>query len=145
MYKIKHILAIFVLVFLCAAPAISKEYMITISPAYKISTSSKYLQEGDYVDFIVKKGTSEIKEGTNIQGVITSYEENGFFGKNATLLIENFKVKNSGQKLKGLIYCSGTEHNQAIAFVGIAIGEFYLRGGEVHLKPYENFYLYLEK
>lgn len=109
---------------------------ITISPVKKITTATSKLQEGDTVEF------RDINNKAIITGIITSYEPNGFMGQNATLLIENFKIKNTGEKLSGLIYCVGNNHSQVMEFnLMPGFSQTIVRGGEVTINTDEKFSL----
>ncbi len=117
----------------------AKAENISISPIKTITTSDKKMKEGDLLYFKVKQGNRNIKEGDIVTGVITSYEPNGFIGQNAILIIENFKVEKTNEKLSGLIYCSGNEHNQIMEFLSDVSINPIVRGGEVKIVPEETF------
>src|SRR5574344_2153035 len=100
-----------------------------------LTTITPILQEGDSLEF------NDTKTGETITGTVTDYEPNGFLGQDATLLIENFKIKSTGEKLDGLIYCKGNEHNQIMEFVAGFSATPFVRGGEVKILPTEQFTL----
>src|SRR5574344_1297011 len=124
-----------ILIILLTTINLSKAETITISPINKITTSTPILQEGDSLEF------NDTKTGETITGTVTDYEPNGFLGQDATLLIENFKIKSTGEKLNGLIYCKGNEHNQIMEFVAGFSATPFVRGGEVKILPTEQFTL----
>ncbi len=107
------------------------EMPITITPLCKISTADKNLHEGDRVDF------KDVKTGKIITGIIKELNPNGFAGENASMLINNFEYKDSGEKLNGQIYLKGGEHPkyQHLADGGLVPVSVIIRGGEVILKP----------
>lgn len=81
--------------------AFAGEVLIKASPMSEFKTTGKNVNEGDKVEFKTDNGI--------ITGVITHYEPNGFFGKNAEVTIGNFKTQD-GKDLKGEIYLTGGEH-----------------------------------
>lgn len=109
----------------------AEEVPITITPVKKISTADKTLQEGSIIEF------KNIKNDEIITGMIKELTPNGFAGEQATLLISDFKYKNSDKKLNGEVYIKGGEHKkyQDLADSGIAPVIGIIRGGEVVLKP----------
>ncbi len=109
----------------------AEEVPITITPVKKISTTDKTLQEGSIIEF------KNIKNDEIITGMIKELTPNGFAGEQATLLISDFKYKNSDKKLNGEVYIKGGEHKkyQDLADSGIAPVTAFIRGGEVVLKP----------
>lgn len=109
----------------------AEEVPITITPVKKISTADKTLQEGSTVEF------KNIKNDEIITGIIKELTPNGFAGEHASILISNFKYKNSDKKLNGEIYIKGGEHKkyQELANSGVAPVTAFIRGGEVILKP----------
>lgn len=115
--------------------AVKEKTLITVTPLKKLTSSSKFLSEGDYVDF------KEIETGDTIRGLITHYEENGFAGKEAVVVIEQFKALNSDKKISGNITLTGNAHSQSMEFLS-AIAELctYVRGGEVTIRPNKDFF-----
>ena len=109
----------------------AEEVPITITPVKKISTTDKTLQEGSIIEF------KNVKNDEIITGMIKELTPNGFAGEQATLLISDFKYKNSDKKLNGEVYIKGGEHKkyQDLADSGIAPVIGIIRGGEVILKP----------
>ena len=109
----------------------AEEVPITITPVKKISTADKTLQEGSIIEF------KNVKNDEIITGMIKELTPNGFAGEQATLLISDFKYKNSDKKLNGEVYIKGGEHKkyQDLADSGIAPVIGIIRGGEVVLKP----------
>lgn len=135
-----------ILAFLCS-PVLAKELVIKVTPVEKITTSCDKLQEGDYVKFkVIDNVNDKIKKDDIVTGLITYYEPNGYWGKEAMISIENFVTENN-IKLNGAIYVKGNQHNQFMEFKDIiGIPGDILRGGEAHLKPDKHvFLLYLEK
>lgn len=109
----------------------AEEVPVTITPVNKITTSDKSLQEGSLLEF------KDIKTEEIITGIIKEITPNGFEGQNASLLIDNFKYKNSTKKLNGQLFVKGGEHKkyQDMAEAGIVPVVGIIRGGEVVLKP----------
>ena len=109
----------------------AEEIPVTITPVNKISTGDKHLKEGNTVEF------TDTATGEGITGVIKELTPNGFAGEPASILINNFKYKNSDKILNGQIYVKGGEHKkyQTLADNGIVPATVIIRGGEVILKP----------
>lgn len=126
----KNFLLVLCLIF-CSLPVFSEEIHITITPLTKIATNDKKLKEGDTVYF------KDVKTGEEISGLIRELTPNGFAGEQASMLISNFKYKNSDKVLDGQIYLKGGEHKkyQDMANAGFAPVNAIIRGGEVILKP----------
>lgn len=126
--------------------ATAKDITIEVTPVNKITTGDSELAEGDFVDFKVTNSNPKLKKDTLITGLITHIEPNGFAGKEAYLLIEQFKVKTNGQKLKGSIHLQGNSHNQIMEFKEpLLLPTMYVRGGEITLKPNKDvFMLFME-
>ncbi len=120
--------------FLACVNAVSAE-TITITPMNKITTSIATLQEGDVIEF------KNVKTGEIITGELYDYQENGFLGQNAIILIDNFKVKSTNENLKGFIYANGRIHNQITEFPLFSDYAPVIRGGEVKILPGEEFTL----
>lgn len=146
--KIKII--ILLIIFLSFAnTTLAKDIIINVTPEKTISTSKKYsLQEGDYVNFKVIEDTTLLKKGELITGVVSSIEDNGFSGKEAQVLIENFKYND--EPIKGEIYLHGSVHRKMNEFVDRTFNDFFIfmfiRGGEVIVKPDEQYFiLYAEE
>lgn len=122
----------------------AKDILIKVTPEKTISTSKKFsLQEGDYVNFKVIEDTSLLKKGELVTGLVTSIEDNGFSGKEAQVLIENFKYNN--KPLKGEIYLHGSVHKKMNEFVDRTFNDLavfmFIRGGEVIAKPDEQYFI----
>lgn len=119
---------------------------VFVTPTQKITTAKKNsLAEGDIVNFRVTKDTKTLKQGDMVTGIVTSIEDNGFVGKEAQVLIENFRC--NGKKLDGEIYLHGNVHKKLNDFVDRSMSEFIIlmRGGEVIVKPNEQeFLLYIK-
>ena len=109
----------------------AEEISVTITPVNKISTGDKHLKECSTVEF------TDVKTGEGITGIIKELTPNGFAGEPASILINNFKYKNSDKILNGQIYVKGGEHKkyQTLADNGIVPATVIIRGGEVILKP----------
>lgn len=110
----------------------AEEVPVTVTPVQKISTADKHLMEGDTLVF-KNINTNEI-----ITGVVKELTPNGFEGQQATLLIDNFKYKNSDKTLNGNVYIKGGEHKKHQEFANsssIGATTYFIRGGEVILKP----------
>lgn len=125
----------------------AQDRTILVTPAQVISTCKKSsLQEGDYVKFKVVDGKGAIPNDTIIQGVVRSIEDNGFYGKEAQAVIQNFKC--DGYKIAGEIYLQGSLHKTANEFANGFSSDFpfWVRGGEINLKPNEKeFILYVRE
>lgn len=144
----KIILILFLIVF-SKMPTFSKEVPVIIVPVKEISTSDTKLQEGNFVDFVVAKDIYSdskllLQKGTVATGIITSLQENEFNCQEASVYIENFKVKTAEGKiikLNGIVYKKGHTH-WMFTQVFVALYPF-IRGGEVKILPQEEFTLYL--
>lgn len=120
---------------------------VKVTPNSIITTASRKssIMEGDFVDFRVLEDAGYLKKGDIITGLVTNIEDNGFNGKAAEILIENFQFKN--KKLKGYIYLKGSSHKKLAEFTEYNLSEApsFIRGGEVIARPDEcDFILYLE-
>jgi hypothetical protein len=113
------------------------EVLLKASPVSEFKTTSKTVVEGSEVSFKTDKGI--------ITGVVTYYEPNGFFGKNAEVIIGNFKTED-GKSLKGKMYLTGGEHkvfqeylnqNDGINSLALPFLGYFIRGSEVILAPGE--------
>ena len=125
----------------------AQDRTILVTPAQVISTCQKgSLQEGDYVKFKVIDGKGAIPNDTIIQGIVRTIEDNGFYGKEAQAVIQNFKC--DGYKIAGEIYLQGSLHKTANEFANGFSSDFpfWVRGGEINLKPNEKeFILYVRE
>jgi hypothetical protein len=92
---------LFLVLLLLTNIAFAGEVLLKASPVNEFKTTSKMTMEGSEVSFKTDKGI--------ITGVVTYYEPNGFFGKNAEVIIGNFKTED-GKSLKGKMYLTGGEH-----------------------------------
>lgn len=123
---------ILICLLLTGISSVAEEVPITITPVQKISTGNKHLMEGDILEF------RDINTNEIITGIVKELTPNGFAGEQASLLIDNFKYKNSNKILKGNIYIKGGEHKKHQEFANnTAFGttSAFIRGGEVILKP----------
>lgn len=134
----KNIVFIIFLMFLfIEIPAYAQKTTVQITPLNKITTS-KRLSEGDYLEFKV------LDNWDIIAGVVSKYEPNGFAGKEAILVIDNFKSLNSNNKYFGTIALNGNQHNQIMDF--FTVFAQYVRGGEITILPEKSvFELWMEK
>ena len=145
----KHLFVIlFLSSFLCSVlGGYAQDRTILVTPVQVISTCKKgSLQEGDYVKFKVVDGRGAIPNDTVIQGVVRTIEDNGFYGKEAQAVIQNFKCE--GYKIVGEIYLQGSLHKTANEFANGFSSDFplWVRGGEINLKPNEKeFILYVRE
>lgn len=124
--------------------------VVVVTPKAKITTSDKYLKEGDYLDFVVTQDVFFhnkilIKEGSTVNGLVTYIEPNTWGGDEAKLTIEQFVTKDAGNKrikLVGNVYREGSEHDG-----WLELFDFWLiRGGEVQIKPKKDrFNLFLKE
>ncbi len=139
--KIK-ILAVFVLLITLTNTAFAENSTIIVTPAQTITTARKNsLSEGDYVDFKIIEGAGKFQKGSIVTGIVTSLEENGFAGKEANVLIENFKCNE--EPVYGEIYLHGNVHKKLNDFVDSSFSGFpiWMRGGEVVARPGEQEFL----
>ena len=145
----KHLFVIlFLSSFLCSVlGGYAQDRTILVTPVQVISTCKKgSLQEGDYVKFKVVDGRGAIPNDTVIQGLVRTIEDNGFYGKEAQAVIQNFKC--DGYKIVGEIYLQGSLHKTANEFANGFSSDFplWVRGGEINLKPNEKeFILYVRE
>ena len=72
-----------------------------------------------------------------INAIIKELTPNGFAGEQASILISDFKYKNSNKTLNGQVFIKGGEHKkyQDMADAGFVPVIGIIRGGEVILKP----------
>ena len=145
----KHLFAVlFSALILCSVlSCCAQDRTILVTPAQVISTCKKVsLQEGDSVKFKVVDGKGAIPNNTIIQGIVRTIEDNGFYGKEAQAVIQNFKC--DGYKIVGEIYLQGSLHKTANEFANGFSSDFpfWVRGGEINLKPNEKeFILYVRE
>lgn len=145
----KHLFAVlFSALILCSVlSCCAQDRKILVTPAQVISTCKKgSLQEGDSVKFKVVDGKGAIPNNTIIQGIVRTIEDNGFYGKEAQAVIQNFKC--DGYKIVGEIYLQGSLHKTANEFANGFSSDFpfWVRGGEINLKPNEKeFILYVRE
>lgn len=123
--------------------ATAKEIAVEITPISEITTCRDEIQEGDYVNFKVVKDIGPLKKGDIVTGMITSIEDNGPFGKAASILIENLTIGNT--KLKGNVYADGEPKKYKDFYENCSRGVL-SRGQEVHIKPDRDiFIIYMEQ
>ncbi|MBO7672170.1 hypothetical protein J6S88_02050 [bacterium] len=135
----KYFIAFLVLTILFCEeiPVFAQKTAVEITPVQKITTS-KRISEGDYLEFKV------LNNKDIVRGVVSKYEPNGFAGKEAILVIDNFKSLNSDNKYCGTIALNGNQHNQIMDF--FTVFAQYVRGGEITILPEKNvFELWMEK
>ncbi len=125
----KKPLLIILLSILAFQPALAEKTAVEITPVKKITTSNDKFLEGDYVDFKI------IGSDKLVRGLIVKYEENGFGGKEAVLVIDQFRALNSNDKYSGTLSITGNQHNGAGAVLDFEEIAFYIRGGEVKIIP----------
>ncbi len=145
MHKKIFIIAMTLLIF--TGISYASDIPVKVTPNSIITTASRKssIMEGDSVDFRVLEDAGYLKKGDIINGLVTNIEDNGFNGKAAEILIENFHYKN--KKLKGYIYLKGSSHKKLAEFTEYNLSEApsFIRGGEVIARPDEcDFILYLE-
>ena len=116
--------------------AIAKDVVVKVTPAQIITTAHKNsLAEGDYVDFKVTETDAVFHQGDTVTGIVKTIDDNGFAGKEAQVIIGEFKC---GEKhLVGEIYLRGSVHKKLNEFVDSQFSGFpvIMRGGEVIAKP----------
>lgn len=141
MHKLK-ICAVFVTLICLSNTAFAQNIQIKVTPETTITTAGKNsLNEGDYVNFKVIEDTPILKADDIVTGVVTSIEDNGFAGKEAQVVIENFR---SGElTIEGEIYLHGNSHKKLNEFVDTSFSSFpiLMRGGEVVAKPGKQYFL----
>lgn len=138
MFKKIFIISVLLLTFQVAN---AKEIPVNIQPVCKITTSNVSLQEGDNVNFVVKEDVIVnskmcLKKNDKVTGVITSLEENDYLYKPAALYMDNFvltETDGKSIKLKGIVYKTGNNHALLTQFIPFPC--YWLRGGEVQIKP----------
>lgn len=136
---------------------LAKEIAVNVTPALKLTTANMKLMPGDKADFVVAEDVKVnsitcFKKGDKVTGVVTSREENGFLGQDASMCIENlYTINPSGKrvKLKGIVYKKGRSHDVVSGFV--VLSELLnpitsiIRGGEVQMEPNKDiFTVYME-
>ena len=130
--------------FFCVGVTVAAEIAVEITPVLEITTCKDKIQEGDYVNFKVLKDRSPLKRGDIVTGIVTSVEDNGFYGKEASVLVENLTC--GKVKLKGNVYGSGELDRRYKDWGEQGFCLWLWRGGEVHLKPNKNiFTVYMEE
>ncbi len=118
--------------------AFATDNIVKVTPMQEISTCKKNkLTEGDEVQFKITEGFGTFKSGEYITGTVLSIEPNGFAGKEAQVVISQFRTDK--QPLYGEIYLHGNTHKVLNEFVEGNMSTFFplFRGGEVIVKPNE--------
>lgn len=136
----KVFLLLYSLIFLSQA-GLAKEIAVNVTPAAKLTTANMKLIPGDKADFLVAEdvkidSATYFKKGEKVTGIVTSREENGFLGQDASMCIENlYTINSSGKrvKLKGIVYKRGRSHDVINGFLEPFI--VIIRGGEVQMEP----------
>ncbi len=144
---IKKIFIIAMISLALAGISYASDIPVKVTPDTIITTASRKssVMEGDSADFRVLEDAGYLKKGDIVTGLVTKIEDNGFNGKSAEVLIENFRYQN--KKLKGYIYLKGSSHKKLAEFTEYNLSEApaFIRGGEVIARPDEcDFILYLE-
>ena len=123
---IKRVFFTFLFLALNILPTFAKTEIL-VTPIEKITTANNSINEGDYIDFKVL-GTDK-----KLRGLIVKYQENGFGGIEAILVVDQFRAINSDDNYEGTIAINGNQHNQIMEF--FASWAIYIRGGEVTILP----------
>ncbi len=123
---IKRIFFTFLFLALNILPTFAKTEIL-VTPIEKITTANNSVNEGDYIDFKV------LGSDKKLRGLIVKYQENGFGGIEAILVVDQFRAINSDDKYEGTIAINGNQHNQIMEF--FASWAIYIRGGEVTILP----------
>lgn len=108
-------------------PALAEKTLINITPVEKITTAKDEINEGDYVNFKV------LNSDKIVRGLVVKYEQNSWLGKEAILVIDQFRDMESGESLEGTISIKGNQHNQAGEL--FTWFDLWIRGGEVTILP----------
>lgn len=109
--------------------SLAEEIPVTITPVNKISTTDKSLKVGTILEF------KEIETNRPITGILRELSENKLAGVEATVFINNFKYKDTGESLIGELYIKGGEHLKYQEFSNYFGASMFVRGGEVILEP----------
>ena len=138
---LKKLLTICTIILSAASQALAADNLIKITPLKNFDTCSKEKIEGKELSFKVIEGDNRIKENEIIIGKIIKYQDNGYSGQQAKIIIGNFK-KTNGEKVSGEVYLYGNEHNVYDEYMNnegnigsVAIP--FLRGGEIKLRKGE--------
>ncbi|MDD3593667.1 MAG: hypothetical protein PHX18_03465 [Candidatus Gastranaerophilales bacterium] len=121
----------------------AKEIAVEITPVSEITTCRDEIQEGDYIDFKVLNDTQNLKKGDIVTGMVTHLEDNGPYGKSASILIEHLSSGNI--KLNGNVYADGEPARYKDYYENLSRG-LLNRGKEIHIKPNRDvFTVYMEQ
>jgi len=123
----KKIFLALILLSFVVIPAFAEKTEVLITPVKKITTASNKVTEGDFLDFKVV-GTDK-----KLRGLVVKYVENGFGGKEAVLVVDQFRALNSDDQYEGTISINGNQHNGVMEF--FSDWAIYVRGGEVTIIP----------
>lgn len=137
----KKILFLLVCSIFISQAVLAKEIAVNVTPAVKLTTANMKLMPGDKADFLVAEdvrinSAAYLKKGEKVTGIVTSREENGFLGQDASMCIENLYTTNSNGKrvkFKGIVYKRGRSHDVINGFLEPFI--VIIRGGEVQMEP----------
>ena len=126
----KKLVCLAVLLIFGFLPAYAGKTIVEITPLKKFTTANNKVAEGNYVDFKVV-GTDKI-----VRGLIVDYQENGFWGQEAVVVLDKFHAVNSKEKYEGTIELNGNQHNGIMEFEPLGFwGGTWVRGGEITIKP----------
>lgn len=134
----KNLITLCLIILSAASQTLAADNLIKITPLNDFDTCTKQKIEGKELLFKVLEGDNNIKENEIITGKILKYQENGYSGQQAKIVIGNFK-KSDGKKVAGEVYLYGNEHNVYDEYMNSdsnigAVAIPFLRGGEIKLK-----------
>ncbi len=124
----KKIFFSMLLAIISCLPTFAEKTVVEITPIQKITTATNKLAEGDYVEFKILNSEDKIR------GLIVRYQENGFGGQEAILVIDQFRAINSDKKYEGTLVINGNQHNGVMEWLLLDFAT-YVRGGEVTIRP----------
>lgn len=116
------------LLLIVSPSAFAQKQTVEITPVKKITTAGEKLSEGDFVQF------RTLDSNDLLEGLVVKYEPNGFGGKTAILVIDNFRNISGKDKFTGTISLEGNPHNGIMEFFVNLFPEL-VRGGEVTILP----------
>lgn len=129
-------------IFLCICNSVNaSDNLIKITPINDFSTNKKGNLEGKSIQFKVIEGDKSVAADEILTGKILKYQQNGFSGLEAKIIIGDFK-KNDGTKISGELYLAGNQHNVYDEYMNSnsdigAIAIPFIRGGEITVKSGE--------
>ena len=120
---------------------------VRITPEKLITTSNSKLKVGDSVNFVISRDVEVedevvINRNTQVRGKVISLIPNKIVCMPAKIVIGEFEttdVFGETVPLKGQVKKEGNPHNTLVTYINIL--SVFVRGGEAHIIPDEDYYI----